>query len=339
MSINWTVFANLYSTLVAPLIAQLQAMLGSVCSTMQPVALAMVTLWLGFVGFDIANGTKTLQQAARDFFIAAMAIGALQTGQYTQYVADFFLQAVPNTVGAALGGATSPVAGLDTVLDSAVTAGSNTYEALSSYALKTIPLALGVIVFIVIALVSVGYAFAIYMTAAIINVAAIVVGPVFLALAAIPATRRFAAGWLGVVVGGCVTQLMAVAVILVLSGAENTMINQMVGPVAANDSNSLGMLWGLAQCGLLLALCTAVVKKIPSIAQAIAGGVYHGTSGAHSATFGLAGQAVRTAAGSVGAAGKAALQLAASRAGSSAGGMPGGGRPTAPVGPSLSGRA
>ena len=79
-------------------------MLGNVCATMQPVALAMVTLWLGFVAFDIANGTKTVQQAMRDFFVAGMVIGALQTGQYTQYVSDLFLQAVPNTIGAALGG-------------------------------------------------------------------------------------------------------------------------------------------------------------------------------------------------------------------------------------------
>jgi type IV secretory pathway VirB6-like protein len=323
MNVNWTLFANLYSAFVTPLIAQMQAMIGGVCATMQPVALAMVTLWLAFVGIDIANGSRTFQQAMRDFFIAGMVIGALQTGQYTQYVSDFFLQAVPHTLGAALGGTTSPVAGLDTVLDSALTTGSKTYEALPNYSLKTIPLALAVIVYVVVALVAVGYAFAVYMTAAIINVAVIVVGPVFLALAAIPATRRFAAGWLGVVVGGCVTQLMAVAVILFLTNAENTMIQQTVGPVAANNSNSLGLLWGLAQCGILLALCTAVVKKIPAIA--------------HSATFGLLGLGARAAASGAGVAGQAMTQLRAAR--SSTGGMAGGGRPTAPTGPSLSGRA
>ena len=55
------------------------------------------------------------------------------------------------------------------------------------------------------------------MAAAILNVAAIVVGPVFLALAAIPATRRFAAGWFGVLVGGCTTQLLALAMIQLLA--------------------------------------------------------------------------------------------------------------------------
>jgi type IV secretory pathway VirB6-like protein len=297
---------------------------------MQPIVLAMVTLWLGFVAFDIANGTKTVQQAVRDFFIAGMVIGALQTAQYTQYVSDFFLQAVPNTIGTALGGQTSPVAGLDTVLDTAISAASKVYEALPPYALKSIPLGLGVIVFMVFALASVGFAFAVYMISAIINVAAIVIGPVFLALAAIPFTRRFAAGWLGVLVGGCVTQLMALAVIQLLSGAETRMIQQTVGTAAAGTSNSLAMLWGLAQCGVLLAMCSAVVKRIPDIAREIGGGVYHGTQSAHAATFGAAAAAAgasvgaaRGAAGAIGA--NASRQIGAGAL-----------RVSTPVGPSLS---
>jgi type IV secretory pathway VirB6-like protein len=330
VNVNWTLFANLYNGIITPVIAQMQAMLGSVCITMQPVVLAMVTLWLGFVAFDIANGTKTVQQAMRDFFIAGMVIGALQTAQYTQYISDFFLQAVPNTIGTALGGQTSPVAGLDTVLDTAIAAASKVYEALPPYALKTIPLGLGVIVFIVLALASVGFAFAVYMIAAIINVAAIVIGPVFLALAAIPITRRFAAGWFGVLVSGCATQLIALAVIQLLSGGETSMIQQTVGTAATSNSNSLAMLWGLAQCGILLALCSAVVKKIPDIAREIAGGVYHGTASIHAATFGAAaaaaGASVGAARGAAGAIGtRASRQIGAGAV-----------RVSTPVGPSLS---
>jgi type IV secretory pathway VirB6-like protein len=330
VNVNWTLFANLYNGIITPVISQMQAMLGSVCITMQPVVLAMVTLWLGFVAFDIANGTKTVQQAMRDFFIAGMVIGALQTAQYTQYISDFFLQAVPNTIGTALGGQTSPVAGLDTVLDTAIAAASKVYEALPPYALKTIPLGLGVIVFIVLALASVGFAFAVYMIAAIINVAAIVIGPVFLALAAIPITRRFAAGWFGVLVSGCATQLIALAVIQLLSGGETSMIQQTVGTAATSNSNSLAMLWGLAQCGILLALCSAVVKKIPDIAREIAGGVYHGTASIHAATFGAAaaaaGASVGAARGAAGAIGtRASRQIGAGAV-----------RVSTPVGPSLS---
>lgn len=334
MIVNWTFFAGLYQGLVLPLIAQMQAMLGGVCTTMQPVALAMVLVWVCFVGFDMANGTKTMQAACREFFVAGMVLGALNTAQFTQYISDFFLQAVPNTVSAALGGNGSPVAGLDTVLDSAITAGAKCYERLPGFALKTIPLGLAIIVFEVVALASVGFAFAVYMTAAIINVAAIVVGPVFLALAAVPQTRRFASGWLGVLVGGCCTQLMALAIILLLSGFENTRIVATVTTVSQADSNSLAMLWGLAQCGLLLALCAGVVKKIPGIGQQIGGGVYHGTAGAAASTFGLAATSGAAALGAAKGAAKGATKGVAAAAKHAMAAI----RSAPPTGPSLSGK-
>ena len=36
---TWTLFATLYTGLITPLMTQLQAMIGIVCSTMQPIAL------------------------------------------------------------------------------------------------------------------------------------------------------------------------------------------------------------------------------------------------------------------------------------------------------------
>jgi hypothetical protein len=67
MIMNSTFFATLYSALITPLLAQLQAMIGTVCSTMQPIALVMLTIWLAFVGADIAFGHKTLPAACKDF--------------------------------------------------------------------------------------------------------------------------------------------------------------------------------------------------------------------------------------------------------------------------------
>jgi type IV secretory pathway VirB6-like protein len=335
VNVQWHFLQGLYDTLVTPLLAQLQGMIGGVCATMQPIVLAMITLWLGVVGMDIANGTKTVQAAVKDFFIAGMVVGALQVGQYQDYISNFFLQAVPNTISTALGGGASPVAGLDLVLDNAVTAGAKAYEALPSYSLKTIPLALGILVFLGVALASVGWAFAVYMISAIINVVAIVVGPIFLALGAIPQTRRFAAGWLSLLVGGCTTQILCTAVMLLLNGAENTMLLQTVVSAAGSGSNSIAMLWSLAQCGLLLALGAAVTKKIPSIAQAIGGGVYHGSAGAHSATLGMAAAAgsaaMAGARGAVGAAGKAGSTIVQDARSAV--------RPAAPTGPSLSGKS
>ena len=75
----------------------------------------------------------------------------------------------------------------------------------------------------------------------------------FLALAIIPATRRFTAGWFSVLVGGCTTQLMALAIIQLMSGAELTMMHTLFAPGAAADNNFV-ILAALVQVGVLLGL-------------------------------------------------------------------------------------
>jgi type IV secretion system protein VirB6 len=334
-----TFFQTLYSTLITPLLAQLQTMIGTVCSTMQPIALVMITVWLAFVGADIAFGHKTLPAACKDFALAAAAIVLLQAGQYTQYISNLFLTAVPNTVGAALGGATNPAAALDLVINTVVQGATHAYEQLP-FSLMSIPLGIGIIVVVIVAMVCVAFSFGVYMVAAILNAAAVVVGPAFLALAVMPATRKYAAGWVNVLIAGCVCQLLGLAIIQLMSGAELTMINTLVAAsVGANPAGAVALIWGLAQCGMLLALTTMVVKKIPELSQAIAGGVYHGAAGLQAATFGTAKELSRSPAG-VAARG---ARAAASGAMWLAGGQPGGNdagvswRTKAPVGRSLSG--
>jgi hypothetical protein len=333
MIMTSTFFATLYSALITPLMAQLQGMIGTVCSTMQPIALVMLTVWLAFVGADIAFAHKTLPAACKDFAVAACVIVLLQAGQYTQYISNLFLTAVPTTIGQALGGATNPASALDTVLNTAINGACDAYKSLPPFALKSIALGMAVIVFVLIALASLVFTYGIYMVAAILNVAAVVVGPVFLALAAVPMTRRYAAGWFGVLVGGCCCQLMALAVIQLMSGAELTMIRTLL-TAPPGDTNSLALLWGLGQCGMLLALSTLVVKKIPELSQAIAGGVYHGAAGLQAATFGAASEITRAVAGGAARGTRGAMGLTGVSSDDGGGSVPW--RLTRPVGRSLS---
>jgi hypothetical protein len=158
---------------------------------------------------------------------------------------------------------------------------------------------------------------------------------VFLALGVIPATRRFAAGWFGVLVGGCATQLMALAIIQLMSGAELTMMHTLFAPAIASNNN-FEILAALAQVGVLLGLGGAVTAKIPEISRAIASGVYHGSAGLQAATFGaaraIASGAAAGAARGVGAVASGAARLAGG--GSGEGAAPW--RLTRPVGRSLS---
>jgi type IV secretory pathway VirB6-like protein len=302
--LNWNLFQTIFNGAITPIIAQMQAMIGPMCAAMQPVGLALISIWLVFAIWDLAAQTKTLMQVGKQLFTAALFYGLLWVGQYAQYVADLFLQTIPNTISAALGGNGTPIAQIDQLLAQTVQQASTVYEALPSYSLKAAMLSIGVIAFVIVAMICIAYLFIVMTVASLILITALVVGPVFIAAATTPFTRKFASGWLSVLVGGAVTQLLAVALIRLLVGASGVLLNQLTVTAQASNSNSIMMLYGLAQLGVLLWLFKEVTKKVPELAQTIGGGVYHSSSAAMAATFGTAaaaaGVAVATVTGAVG---------------------------------------
>jgi type IV secretory pathway VirB6-like protein len=319
--VAWTFFSTIYDALITPNLAAMQAMIANVAAQMQPIGLAMLVGWLCFAGADMALGSKSGQQVVKEFALGALFLGLLPMAQYSTYISGFFLNAVPNTISAAMGAAGSPVAALNNLLSQSITAAAKTFEALPWDPLKSVPLGLSVVAFVAVAVVTLAYTFGVYMVATLLNVAAMVVGPVFVALAAIPVTRRLATGWLGVLVGGCVTQLMALAVINLMTAAETLLLQGFARTVAATGSNSIDMLWGLTQVGMMLYLGKLIVQEIPHLARAIGGGV-HGaaTAGIHAVTIGAADRAAAIAAtaaagAAAGAAGGGGVSGAAAGAG------------------------
>jgi type IV secretory pathway VirB6-like protein len=323
---QWTFFQNIYTNLITPNLAAMQAMVTQVSATMMPIAAVMAVIWIAFMGADMAIGSKSGQQVVKEFGIMALFLGLLPMAQYNTYVSGFILNGVPNTFNAAMGATGTPMAALDNELQQAVTAASKTYEALPGNPLKFIPLGLAIIVFVGSAAITVCYAFGVYMVAALINVAAVVVGPVFIALAAFPISRRLATGWFGVLVGGCVTQLMAMTVITLLAKGEAIMINGVVVTAKASNSNSVMMLWGLAQVAMLFYLAKLVVQAIPDIARAIGGGVHSAAAaGIHAVTIGAVEKTAKEAA-AIAATAAAGAAVGAATGGGMSGGASGAGR-------------
>jgi type IV secretion system protein VirB6 len=335
MITNSTFFSSLYSGLITPLLAQLQAMIGNVSSTMLQIVPYLLLIWITFIAYDLMYGNKSLQAACKEFFIVGCVFVLMGAGQYNQYITDLFLTAVPNTIGQALGTTNNPAAALDIVLNTVGKAAIHDFNMLP-LSMKSIPLGFGILIVLVVAAACLMFSFGVYMIASILNVIAVLIGPVFLALAVLPMTRRFTAGWFGVLVAGCVSQLLALCVIQLMAGAELTMINSLLNAApAAGSDGSLDLLWGLAQSAMLLGLTAAVVKKVPSIAQAIAGGVHHGAAGLQAATFGAGAALGKAATGGVSRGAGAAVGAAVYMAG----GKPGDDHPwrgKGPVGRSLS---
>ena len=218
-----TFFASLYTALITPLLAQLQAMIGTVISTMAPIATAMAVIAVAVSGAEVAFGQKTFSGFKRDVAIAAIVAVLATSTYYTQYISNLFLTGVPNTLGNALGATTNPASSLDHVLNTVVKATFEDYHQLP-WGLMSIPLGLGLIVILAVTVTCLLFSFGVYMTATIINVVVVLIGPVFLILGITPITRRFTAGWFSVLVGGCITQVLALGVIQLMATAELTMI-------------------------------------------------------------------------------------------------------------------
>jgi type IV secretory pathway VirB6-like protein len=288
-------FQNVLSGVIAPLVAALQALIGPMCAAMQPVGLAAISIAACFWFFDVAAGHKTIPQVGRQAFTSALFYSMLWVGQYTQWVSDLFLNAIPQTVGAALGNQGSPWGVLDNLLTQTVSSASTVYEALPSYSLKAAMFSLGVLLFVCVVMVCLLFVALKLAIATVISILALVVGPVFLAAAVPTFTRKYAAGWLSVLVSGVVTQLLSLALIQLMVVSVGAQLGRLTTTAATTNSNSILMLWGLCQAAGLLWLFKEVVKKVPEIAQVIGGGVYHGSQAAMSATFGTAGAALSTA--------------------------------------------
>jgi hypothetical protein len=102
-----------------------------------------------------------------------------------------------------------------------------------------------------------------------------------------------------------------------MSSAEIAQLGQIAAQAIGVDGNSIAMIWSLAQSMILIAMCTAMVKKAADIAQSIAGGVSHAAS-AYAATFSAAAKAGETVAGVAGNAAAAVGARAASLVGAGA---------------------
>jgi type IV secretory pathway VirB6-like protein len=350
--VKFHLFQTLYDGLLTPVITQMMAMMAPMSAAMQPVALIGISIWLCFAIWDYASGAKTLTAIGRQAFQVVMFYTLIWAGSYTQYVVTLFLHALPDTISAALGGNAQPMALLDDLCGQAFIDAAQVYQAIPAYSFKGAILSVGVILFVVCALCCVGFVFFVTATSAVIMVLVLAVGPVFMAAATIPWTRRYTSGWLSVLVGGAVTQLLGLALIRLMVGAAAALMQQFATTAQDTNSNSIFMLVGLAQIGALLWLFKKAMERVPELAQVIGGGVYHGSNAAFTSLSASSTAGAILLGAATGAAGGARAAAAAgggasgATIGAMAGGASGAGRAaargfrySAPAGRSLSRRA
>lgn len=315
MAVDLHLYAGLYDDIVLPIIDTIRGRIGNVVDGVRPILLFAIVGWMALIGFDLAQKQKSMRQLLLEGFQVALCVAALASGAtYMLWVGDMFLTGIVKTFSLALGGKT-PMDALDHIQNLSASAGYRALEALPNYSFKSIFVGLVILAYIAITFICSGYSFLIFVASVGITAVCVFIGPIAIACAAFRWTRKFANGWLGVMVAGVVTQILCVGIMVMVSDVEAKVILPFALKIAADmkaGTDHIGeMFHGICQSACVLALCTYLVYHTKAIAYGIAHGVHHHVGLLEAATFGMAARALQTgrqAAGNAGAAAQRRLQ-------------------------------
>jgi len=278
--VNWTLFATIFAQIEPPLLAMVDGLINVVCGMIGTPLRIGLTVWVA--GMMLANALNPegnpLTNLERNLLRGAVAlVFATSVADYNLVFRDTFLANlstdINHGISGATGGAAIGAAAFDTVWNKAWVAGLVVFKELSwsDFGLQIL-----VAIYFLVALGAIGMGFLIWLFAHLALALLVATGPFFVALFAFPATRIYFGNWIGAMLHSVLTQVFVVALLVLLIGAENTIIAQIAAQPGGNTITQLQLLLG---GGLLFAVCGWTVKQIPSASGAIASGaVFHAPS-------------------------------------------------------------
>lgn len=288
---DWHFFANLFTQISGLVQAGGDTILNGAMGYARPALLAAITCWIAFQAVVVANGMAPMNSLYRGVIRAAVVVMVLQsTATYNQYIGTIAL-AIPTEIGNALGSAVganvASGAVFDTVWDTAAKSGMVVWKHIPQYSLSGAILTLCVAGYFIVVVVCIAAGFLIYLASTVLLILLLKVGPLFVALYAFPQTQRIANGWISAVVTSILTQVFAVAILVLFVGAEQATVTRILA-AASNGAapNFIDELMVLLQAGLLMWIISMLVKQAPGLASSIAGGVYQSMSSFTGAAFG-----------------------------------------------------
>lgn len=286
--------------LTALMAAAGDAMLNGTLGYVRPLVLAAAIGWIAFRAIMVANNFSRLNDIYRDLIRIAIVVFLLQVANYNQYIGGL-ATAIPTEVGNALAGLGANAgnvtngAAFDGVWNAAAKAGMAVYDQIPKFSLSSIALWFSVIVYLSLALITIGVSFLLYLASTILLLLLLKTGPLFVALFAFPITAKFGSGWVAAVVSVVLTQIFTLAILVLFIGTEQATVTRITAGVAAGGLNNfIDEMVTLAEAALLMWLIATLVKQAPSFAGSIAHGVFQSMSGLAGTAAGVAGGAIRT---------------------------------------------
>ena len=331
---SWAFFAVLFNAIEPPLVAAVQGIIGALSAYVAPilkwfivayVAGRMIVLAYGPSQEPLGVFLKTLMKCAIAYWIVASA------ATYNQYLGTLLLTTLPTEISRAISGVNGgqPLTGqvFDDIWGKAWSAGLAVYRNIP-WSIKGIGLQFVIVLYWFVALISIGIGFLIYLGAQVILALLVAVGILFAAAFPFTASRGYFDRWLSACLSMVLLEVFVVALLTLLTAAENQMIVQIVGLNGGgfNGADEIAQLQMLLGGVLLFFISAIIAKQLPVVAVAVAGGVAADVSAFSSAVY-----------GAVGAAGSGVSMGAGAAGGMIASGAKGVRSYLRPAGPSLSG--
>jgi type IV secretion system protein VirB6 len=282
---NWTLFSDIAKQIEDPLLQAVSGVTDTLISGVAGPFKAAMILYVAMVGLMIVSGRMT--EPLRDTW-GRLAKGAavalfLTAGTYNQYVRDLFLNGIPNDIVNAITGAAGgsvDAAAFDHVWNKAFAGGLAVWKNLGTFDFGL----MGVIcIYWLAAAVATSFGFLVWLASHILLGLFVAVGPLIVGMFLFPATRSIFERWIGALLSMIFLQVFIVTLLVVLIGAENTLLANVTSAGGGNPMAQIQVLFGAI---ILFIIASVVVVQLPGAATALAGGMHFHANSLARATFG-----------------------------------------------------
>ena len=266
---NWTIFTGFTEQVDAPL----QGAVSGIVDTLFPSVMAVfrvgLMIWIALLGYRLVwgRGGFPLQDAVMSIIYAAVVSSAMTLAVYNQYVTALFLHDLPNAASSIVGG-NFDVSSFDTLWGKAYVAGLKTWQG-AGFSLSVIPIGFMIVVFWFVTLVCIGIGYIVWLASHVIAYLAVAVGPIFFVMYLFPPVKGYFERWIGVLVSSIVLQLLVAIFLSVILTAETSLMSTI--SVGGDPFASMQM---LLVATILFVFCALLLKEMPNVAIALAGGVH-----------------------------------------------------------------
>ena len=279
-------FGLIATQLETPFITSVTSLVAALISYASGPLKSALVLYVALMGLAIMSGRADAGMGtfvSRVIKLALVVWFITGAGVYANWVQDLFMVVLPNELTTAITGTAVTGNAFDLIWTQAYDASVLVGRGLGMFDISA---ALGICLYLVIALAACVIAFGIYLVSHIALGLLIIVGPLVIGLALFNATSPIFQKWVGALIGCLVLQLFVLVLLAVCITTEATILGQVAANIGGNVIANLALLLGGG--GAFFGVMVLLTLQLPNLANSIAGGLhFHVGSMARSTVRGL----------------------------------------------------